>query len=101
MRISDWSSDVCSSDLPGAGRRVAVGPGNARSQAGKTAPRHAREQFFYTIVFTRPEPFDDPELRAAPGGVPGRGSRVYATVGVRVMRHAHATSPRLASSSVA
>src|SRR3546814_12331057 len=24
MRISDWSSDVCSSDLPGAGGRVAL-----------------------------------------------------------------------------
>src|SRR3546814_5806134 len=27
MRISDWSSDVCSSDLPRSGRRKPAGPG--------------------------------------------------------------------------
>src|SRR3546814_4571782 len=27
MRISDWSSDVCSSDLPAAHARIANGPG--------------------------------------------------------------------------
>src|SRR3546814_17705206 len=43
MRISDWSSDVCSSDLPGAGaaaagdgeRQAAVAPGpRLRASAG-------------------------------------------------------------------
>src|SRR3546814_4919410 len=41
MRISDWSSDVCSSDLPGlvplsdgAGEIVAVGAGVQRVKAG-------------------------------------------------------------------
>src|SRR3546814_18849265 len=33
MRISDWSSDVCSSDLPGAARPASTGgaPGSART----------------------------------------------------------------------
>src|SRR3546814_18585957 len=28
MRISDWSSDVCSSDLVGEGMHASMGPGN-------------------------------------------------------------------------
>src|SRR3546814_1262312 len=34
MRISDWSSDVCSSDLPGRAR-----PGAVRGQRGQRIPR--------------------------------------------------------------
>src|SRR3546814_10948011 len=34
MRISDWSSDVCSSDLPGPVRRRGSGGGAGRASAG-------------------------------------------------------------------
>src|SRR3546814_17913325 len=34
MRISDWSSDVCSSDLKGAGVRIARVPRRADTAAG-------------------------------------------------------------------
>src|SRR3546814_9627750 len=40
MRISDWSSDVCSSDLSMAGNRR---PGRARGQ------RHQRERAFVQV----------------------------------------------------
>src|SRR3546814_629819 len=33
MRISDWSSDVCSSDLPAAGRRASCNPGVVRGKS--------------------------------------------------------------------
>src|SRR3546814_20096733 len=50
MRISDWSSDVCSSDLPprrgcadGAERRVAApAPIHADRRHGRTQPTHDR-----------------------------------------------------------
>src|SRR3546814_20564732 len=35
MRISDWSSDVCSSDLAGAGRR------HLREPSGRQRPSHS------------------------------------------------------------
>src|SRR3546814_19522549 len=40
MRISDWSSDVCSSDLPGAGEPVQVRPEQPLAPAA--AERHQR-----------------------------------------------------------
>src|SRR3546814_2701682 len=42
MRISDWSSDVCSSDLPLRLRQPRMGAGHAAGQSiGRTAARHA------------------------------------------------------------
>src|SRR3546814_12317602 len=44
MRISDWSSDVCSSDLPGAAR-PAPGAGTPRGGRSIRPPRmHARHR---------------------------------------------------------
>src|SRR3546814_8075333 len=37
MRISDWSSDVCSSDLPAAGRRQPAGAARFRRHLGGCA----------------------------------------------------------------
>src|SRR3546814_11753615 len=46
MRISDWSSDVCSSDLVAPGGASAVKPGEVdRSHKGEAAP---------TVTFTAP-----------------------------------------------
>src|SRR3546814_16955248 len=39
MRISDWSSDVCSSDLPAAAGRAAAPAGSARSRPRRTGAR--------------------------------------------------------------
>src|SRR3546814_17038912 len=47
MRISDWSSDVCSSDLLIHGRHTVVAVGEAHRER----ERHRR----------RPRPFDDPD----------------------------------------
>src|SRR3546814_1487459 len=49
MRISDWSSDVCSSDLGAAaaarrGRGAAAGPGQRRQGAAARVPDPALEQ---------------------------------------------------------
>src|SRR3546814_14544088 len=47
MRISDWSSDVCSSDLVAPGGASAVKPGEVdRSHKGEAAP---------TVTFTAPD----------------------------------------------
>src|SRR3546814_12113709 len=44
MRISDWSSDVCSSDLADEDHRIAVGRGmGQRGQAVEEARRRHRE----------------------------------------------------------
>src|SRR3546814_9191973 len=40
MRISDWSSDVCSSDL--SGYSMAAEASNAPSETGENAPARAR-----------------------------------------------------------
>src|SRR3546814_15293798 len=48
MRISDWSSDVCSSDLAGLRRAVAAARGSGRPQ-----PRHPAQD-------RRPRPRADP-----------------------------------------
>src|SRR3546814_17089035 len=37
MLISDWSSDVCSSDLNDSNRRIATAAGDAREKAAQTA----------------------------------------------------------------
>src|SRR3546814_20758788 len=49
MRISDWSSDVCSSDLAGLRRAVAAARGSGRPQ-----PRHPAQD-------RRPRPRADPQ----------------------------------------
>src|SRR3546814_5443329 len=41
MRISDWSSDVCSSDLPASARRLRPAPPPRRSPSGAPAARAA------------------------------------------------------------
>src|SRR3546814_8170417 len=43
MRISDWSSDVCSSDLPDirSNARAATGPTNRTAAIGDSRPPHA------------------------------------------------------------
>src|SRR3546814_11693090 len=42
MRISDWSSDVCSSDLGALGEDAAAETGEDRDQRGAKAERHER-----------------------------------------------------------
>src|SRR3546814_17152219 len=44
MRISDWSSDVCSSDLIGQPRRVAVGRSMQRRMAARYLPPRALDE---------------------------------------------------------
>src|SRR3546814_15241751 len=46
MRISDWSSDVCSSDLPARGRQ---GAAPASHQAADPAAQEAREHPAVTV----------------------------------------------------
>src|SRR3546814_9213937 len=41
MRISDWSSDVCSSDLPGVVAGAAIGPSQSLVQPGREQRRLA------------------------------------------------------------
>src|SRR3546814_2828418 len=55
MRISDWSSDVCSSDLHAA-------HGWARTQAGRRASAHANDS-----RISQPQPARDPR-RVQPSG---------------------------------
>src|SRR3546814_2831057 len=61
MRISDWSSDVCSSDLVGAGEVVALLGGNGagktttiRSVLGLTPARHGSIRFDGTDITRQP-----------------------------------------------
>src|SRR3546814_19714148 len=44
MRISDWSSDVCSSDLPGRHRGRRLEPGYGRAGTGAQRARALSEQ---------------------------------------------------------
>src|SRR3546814_9881010 len=51
MLISDWSSDVCSSDLNDSNRRIATAAGDAREKAAQTAGGvHASEETVRTAV---------------------------------------------------
>src|SRR3546814_4249722 len=65
MRISDWSSDVCSSDLALPGWKVGVDPGVYPQDAAALAARSE-----VAIVFVskyEAEGFDSPDL-SLPGG---------------------------------
>src|SRR3546814_18226430 len=64
MRISDWSSDVCSSDLVGAGRRVGGGGQRDGLAAADLHAELAEQQIFRTEVM--------PPLRDAMGLVDGQ-----------------------------
>src|SRR3546814_12862788 len=82
MRISDWSSDVCSSDLKAAGFAcvlLAVGP--AALAAGPTAEQRTPEErarieavIAPTTDFSRPEKFEP-----LPGGATTSQQAVNAT----------------------
>src|SRR3546814_2019533 len=71
MRISDWSSDVCSSDLPGAApqRAVPLGRGALRRQAARR-PGGAREHADPDADGARRRELRAPRGRLA-GGRPG------------------------------
>src|SRR3546814_10230044 len=43
VRISDWSSDVCSSDLPAQSHPFALLRRRPAAEAGNRAPRHGAE----------------------------------------------------------
>src|SRR3546814_8821659 len=52
MRISDWSSDVCSSDLPGG--EAALDDGNALLHAVDTDPRGIHRDARLVVVAAHP-----------------------------------------------
>src|SRR3546814_6576257 len=53
MRISDWSSDVCSSDLPGR-TQIRADDDRLLSFGGtKVQPRYRREKFLQQLAVTR------------------------------------------------
>src|SRR3546814_5006273 len=64
MRISDWSSDVCSSDLAAGARAAARGRGSAGGA------RRARRHGVPSLSHRRHRPGRD---RARPGGQPEHG----------------------------
>src|SRR3546814_12741421 len=61
MRISDWSSDVCSSDLPAFGLDIAIGVIALDQQCGGLDPR-----LFAGLIFDR---FDLEATLLGPAGV--------------------------------
>src|SRR3546814_9805862 len=85
MRISDWSSDVCSSDLPvhgpvhGCGARLRDDPGAAGR--GGRLPR-ARPGNVAAVPGAQPVPFNG-EGAAAAGSVDGTGEAVPGVPDVR------------------
>src|SRR3546814_7117740 len=78
MRISDWSSDVCSSDLQGAGRRRAR-QADRDSVAGRR-PRHAG-LFRYRIALQLHRPALHRDRRPGRSAVAGRAKRDRRIVG--------------------
>src|SRR3546814_5578190 len=69
LRISDWSSDVCSSDLRPAGQR-----GELRGRAGGKAPGVSDRR----TVEEAHNPFADHQLRPLRSGGKGAGQRLRA-----------------------
>src|SRR3546814_5491498 len=89
MRISDWSSDVCSSDLPQRLRRVIRQPGPRHLVAdvdADAAPRGARLGGFLVqpLDLVRAVRMDD---RAGAGLVDQRDILVVAVIGFRSEEH--------------
>src|SRR3546814_19263069 len=79
MRISDWNSDVCSSDLGSRSRRgrAPAGGGAGRALAGRRTPRTVDARRLYGFTGLRIL-----RLRDGPGGL-GAGGRRLARTGVR------------------
>src|SRR3546814_2145464 len=76
MRISDWSSDVCSSDLGNEFERLAVGAGEA--QVGDGRRQHAARHEFQREL-------DDGQGglgQSVSGSAPGSRTRVAYTTGM-------------------
>src|SRR3546814_8017263 len=71
MRISDWSSDVCSSDLP-IERRVATVEGAGESDGVNTAAAAATPISRHPDLFRRPTRSERRRVRADAGASPAR-----------------------------
>src|SRR3546814_3493190 len=89
MRISDWSSDVCSSDLANFGQRQAVdadkersGPGSQRNTDEPEQRTAGDQEYQSRLVPDEPEHIDEPGFRQRRGR----------TVGLRLL---HLAAPRL------
>src|SRR3546814_1761058 len=74
MRISDWSSDVCSSDLVGAGRPEVDCAVHAEP-VGAAAAQCVLEGSGSSLSFVGEEPLDGKGLRRGPGRLPEAPSR--------------------------
>src|SRR3546814_16307730 len=94
MRISDWSSDVCSSDLRGRGRerqhRRAAVPGNSRiahlrgserGPEGRYRSRHNRRSKGVTMKILQPAGWSRPKGYSNANEARGRTSYVAGLIG--------------------
>src|SRR3546814_4913818 len=73
MRISDWSSDVCSSDLNSDGQRQVDRPGRGeREDRGPPSPAHQNSRC--TFRHFVPSSDASPMVRHRSDGTPGRSA---------------------------
>src|SRR3546814_9254378 len=80
MRISDWSSDVCSSDLPAMRhRREWCDRRGAGGRPGSDAEAAAPQRSLDRAGAGEPD-LRDPDLRSRPGQGAGQAGRAAATV---------------------
>src|SRR3546814_12120459 len=65
MRISDWSSDVCSSDLKSAGAERAAGQDTAKPFSRADALAEVRNNIYLVAIFAQPFTPMRPEIGRA------------------------------------
>src|SRR3546814_20452629 len=103
MRISDWSSDVCSADLLAA-HQLRRGEGRERALPGRGAGRRLRGRVLLPARPAHERRGEDPlAAETRPGGIPGAALAVSADpAGAgRVKRRARPFPPPAAFSVVA
>src|SRR3546814_10829307 len=86
MRISDWSSDVCSSDLP-EGKKNGASTSSARTDLGRDAAMTGRLVFFGELLIRLTAPGNELLMQSPSLALHVGGAEANVAVGLEHLGH--------------